>query len=208
MPRRQLLVSMTSAALVTAFTFLPGALAQSSCPASAEPGRSVVLTSAAGRKSEITWLDANRVRIIEESPGSRTFPRETISFRGLIGVELSRPTGTVRLQFSAPLEGLFPLVVGRQQQLDYSAGADGQPPIKARMTIAAIEPLKHGIGRCTFDALLIGSLIEFESGGQAPVRYDVYIPALQVVAKSTTFDAVTNSVLESESFEYDAISSK
>lgn len=116
-----------------------------------------------------------------------------------------RPSGKVSLQFEQPPESLFPLAIGKQHQITYVVRTDGEPPIKARMTVAAVEALQHAIGACTYEALLVGFLTEFDGGKQTPIRYDVYIPALQAVVKSTTFDAAANTILEAESFEFDAI---
>lgn len=175
------------------------------CPNAAETGKAIALTGAGGRRSEVSWLAGGRVRIAEQNPASRTFPRETIAVRGLVGVEMVRPSGKVSLQFEHPLESLFPLAIGKQSQISYIVQTDGEPPIKARMTVAAVEALQHSIGACTYEALLIGFITEFDGGKQTPIRYDVYIPALQAVVKSTTFDAAANTILEAESFEFDAI---
>ena len=139
---------------------------------------------------------------------SRSFPRETIALRGLIGVELTRPSGKAQIKFETPLDPLFPLKVGAQHELVYAAHIEGDKPIRARMTIAAVEALRHVIGTCTYEALLVGSVTQFENGAQTPLRYDVYLPALQAVVKSTTFDAATNALLELESFEFDSIAAR
>ncbi len=175
------------------------------CPKAAETGRAITLSGADGRRSEISWLAGERVRIAEQNPASRTFPRETIAVRGLVGVEMTRPSGKVILQFAQPPESLFPLAIGKQHEIAYVAQTDGQPAIKARMTVAAVEALQHAVGACTYDALLVGFITEFEGGRQTPIRYDVYVPALQLVLKSTTFDAAANTILEAESFEFDTI---
>ena len=192
-----------------AVCFTTDASAQSpTCPKSAETGKSIALTGLDGRRSEISWLADDRVRIAEQNPAARTFPRETIAVRGLVGVEMTRPSGKVSLQFAQPPDSLFPLTVGKQTEIAYVVQTEGQPPIKARMTVAAVEALQHAIGACTYDALLVGSITEFEGGKQTPVRYDVYVPALQAVVKSTTFDAAANTILEAESFEFDAIAAR
>ena len=184
------------------------ALSQSNCPKSAEAGKSIILTGLDGRRSKISWLAGDRVRIVEQNPASRTFPRETIAVRGLVGIEMSRPSGKVSLQFAQPPDSLFPLAVGKQTEIAYVAQTDGQPPIKARMTVAAVEALQHKIGACAYEALLVGTITEFEGGKQTPIRYDVYVPMLHAVVKSTTFDAAANTILEAESFEFDAIASR
>ena len=194
---------------VLAFCFAGEASAQSpTCPKAAEMGKGVSLTGLDGRRSEITWLAGDRVRIAEQNPASRTFPREMIAVRGLVGVEMTRPSGKVTFQFAQPPESVFPLTVGKQSEIVYMVQTDGQPPIKARMTVSAVEALQHTVGACTYDALLVGSITEFEGGKQTPIRYDVYVPALQAVVKSTTFDAGANTILEAESFEFDAIAAR
>lgn len=194
---------------VLAFCFAGEASAQSpTCPKAAEMGKGVSLTGLDGRRSEITWLAGDRVRIAEQNPASRTFPREMIAVRGLVGVEMTRPSGKVTFQFAQPPESVFPLTVGKQSEIVYMVQTDGQPPIKARMMVAAVEALQHTVGACTYDALLVGSITEFEGGKQTPIRYDVYVPALQAVVKSTTFDAGANTILEAESFEFDAIAAR
>lgn len=179
-----------------------------SCPKGASSGKSITFTGTDGRRSEISWLSGDRVRISEQNAASRTFPRETIAVRGLVGIEMTRPSGKVAFQFAQPPESLFPLTVGKQAEIAYVVQTAGQPPIKARMTVAAVEALQHAIGGCTYDALLVGSVTEFEGGKQTPIRYDVYVPALQAVVKSTTFDAAANTILEAESFEFDTIASR
>jgi hypothetical protein len=188
----------------------PPSTAQPACPRAVETGRGIELaTTGGGRTAVLTWLDAERVRIAELSPSSpRSFPRETIAVRGLIGVDLSWPGSKVRLEFAAPLGALFPLVPGRQHELDYVAAREGRPPLKGRMTLAVIEPLQHTVGVCTYDALLIGSVSTFEDGTQSPMRYDVYVPALHAVVKSTMFAVETHALLEQETFEFDSIAAR
>lgn len=179
-----------------------------SCPKTAASGESITFTGSDGRRSEVSWLPGDRVLIAEQNPASRTFPRETIAVHGLVGIEMTRPSGTVTFQFAQPPDSLFPLTVGKQSEIAYVVQTQGQPPIKARMTVAAVEALQHAIGACTYDALLVGSVTEFEGGKQTPIRYDVYVPALQTVVKSTTFDAAANTILEAESFEFDTIAAR
>lgn len=200
--------STALAALFAAVTLAASARAQPACPTAAQSGKALALSAPDGRKSEIAWLDGDRALITEQKPASRTFPREALTFRGLVALEQTRPSGKAKLEFASPLASLFPLAIGKEHQLAYTVRAEGQQAIKARMTIAAVEALKQEIGKCTYDALLVGAVIEFEGGKQSPVRYDVYIPALQAVVKSTTFDAATNTILEAESFEYEAIAAK
>jgi len=205
---RSVTVSILAALLAIVAVPIGFSQAQPACPAAATPGNSITLTGLDGRRSEISWLAGDRVRIAEQNPASRTFPRETVAVRGLVGVEMTRPSGKVSLQFAQPPESLFPLTVGKQTEIAYAVQTDGQPPIKARMTVAAVEAFQHAIGACTYDAVLVGTITEFEGGKQTPVRYDVYVPALQAVVKSTTFDAAANTILEPESFEFDAIVSR
>lgn len=208
--RLELYVKVAMFAAQLAFIAIPSgsALSQSTCPKVASSGKSIALTATDGRRSEISWLAGDRVRITEQNATSRTFPRETIAVRGLIGTEMTRPSGKVTFQFAQLPDSLFPLTVGKQSEIAYTVQTDGQPPIKARMTVAAVEALQHTIGACTCEALLVGTITEFEGGKQTPVRYDVYVPALQAVVKSTTFDAAANTILEAESFEFDAIAAR
>lgn len=203
------LLSVIVALATASVSALHPAAAQPACPSSAAAGSSITLSASHGRSSVLTWLDNVRVRITEQNPAAaRTFPRETIAIRGLIATELSWPGSKVRLEFAAPLEELFPLVPGRQHEFAYVALRDGQPPLKARMTLAVIEQLTHAVGACSYEAVLVGSVSTFEDGTQSPMRYDVYVPALSAVVKSTMFAVETHALLEQETFEFESIAAR
>ena len=196
-----------AAALAVLSAAVPAdARAQSDCPSGNQAAKGLVLTAPSGRRAELTWLPGGSVRIAEtHASAPRSFPRETIASRGLIGTDLAWPGSKVQLKFDAPLDGLFPLVVGRQHELSYVAHRAGQPPLKGLLTLAVVEALRHAIGKCEYDAVLVASISAFEDGTQTPMRYDVYVPALQSVVKSTMFDSARNMVLEQESFEFEDI---
>ena len=135
----------------------PQAWAQSPCPTAAVTGKGITLSSPAGRTSDITWLADGRTRIADRNPAApRNFPRETISFRGLIPVELTRPSGKAQLKFDGLLDTLFPLSLGKQHELYYVSEAAGRAPVRAKYALAVLEELKHTLGTCTYDAVLVG----------------------------------------------------
>ena len=198
------------AALLAGTAMPRPAAAQAACPKEAVTGKGLVLESAtAGRKTEIAWLDRGQVKVVEHNPAApRSFPRELVTVRGLLGVQTSSPSGTAKLSYETPVEGIFPLEPGNQHELLYASQVEGKPALKGRMGVAVIEALEHMIGECTYQALLVARFSVFDNGDRTPVRYDVYVPQLQAVLKSTLFDESRNAVIEQETFEFETITAK
>ncbi len=193
-----------------AITLAPvAASAQTPCPASAAVGKGLSLSSPDGRKSEITWLADNRVKVNEHAPdGVRGFPRETITARGLLGLEVVSPVSKARVTYGTPPDKVFPLDVGQQHILEYQSQVEGGTALKGTMAVAVLEKLEHKIGECAYEALLVARLSQFADGRQTPTRYEVYVPTLQVVVKSTLFDDASQSIIASETFEYETIAAR
>ena len=197
------------AAILTGTATPQLAVAQAACPKEAVTGKGVVLESAIGRKTEIAWLDRGQVKVVEHNTAApRSFPRELVTLRGLLGVQTSTPSGDAKLSYQTPLEGIFPLEPGKQHEIAYSSQVEGKPALKGRMALAVFEALEHKIGACTYQALLVARFSVFDNGDRTPVRYDVYVPQLQAVLKSTLFDESRNSVIEQETFEFETITAK
>ena len=196
--------------LASAIALLPvAATAQGACPTAATPGKSIALASPDGRKSEITWLADHRVNVIEHAPdGVRGFPRETITARGLLGLEVVSPVSKARVTYATPPDMIFPLEVGRQHLLEYESQVEGGATLRGTMAVAVLEQLEHKIGECAYQALLVARVSQFADGRQTPTRYEVYVPVLQAVAKSTLFDDASQSIIASETFEYETIATR
>lgn len=204
--RAMRLSARLSAILVWLAAVAGDANAQTTCPKAAETSKGLSLADAFGRKAEITWQAGNRVRVAEANPAvPRNFPREIIAFRGLMGLETAGPSGKARVSYQTAAESIFPLTVGKQHDLAYTSHVEGQAPLKGVMKIAVIEALQHKIGSCSYEALLVGRYSVFEDGRLTPMRYDVYVPALQAVLKSTLFDETTKAIIEAETYEYETI---
>lgn len=185
------------------------ARAQAACPTEARAGKSLELSSASGRRNVQTLLDGGRVRIAEQNPASPTsFPRTTVALRGLLGLQIETGGSKASIDYGAPAEALFPLAVGRQHVIEYASQIGGGTPLKARMAMAIIEPVRHEIGGCAYDALLVVRFSEFEDGRRTPMRYDVYVPRLQAVLKSTLLDEEKRAIIEGETFEFETIVEK
>lgn len=179
------------------------------CPAAAVIGKSLALSSPDGRSNALSWLDGSRVRLIEGSRAApKSFPRDTLLLQGLLALETASPTAKSRTTYAPGVEAIFPLVPGKDHEIAYTSQVEGQPPLKARLLLAVPEALQHKIGDCTYEALLVVRMSEFENGQRTPVRYDVYVPALRAILKSTVFDETNNLIVEQESFEFETIAEK
>lgn len=176
------------------------------CPSAPVAGKGITLSSADGRSSGLSWLEANRVRLIEINPAApKSFPRETLLLHGLLPLQSKSPSAGSRTVYAPEVERIFPLAPGKEFEIAYTSEVEGRPPLKARLALAVVEALQHKVDTCTYDALLIARISEFENGNRTPVRYDVYVPALQAVVKSTMFDEASNAIVEQESFEAEKI---
>jgi hypothetical protein len=165
------------------------------CPAAAVAGQGITLS-----------LDGNRVRLSESNPAApKSFPREAVLLHGLLPLESRSPSARSRTVYAPEAERMFPLAPGKEHEVAYTSQIEGRPPVRARLALAVVEALQHTIGTCTYDALLIARISEFESGHRTPVRYDVYVPALQAVVKSTMFDEESRAIVEQETFEAEKI---
>ncbi len=209
MPAARVRLAPAAALLLSIIATGGTATAQPACPKAVEAGKGIVLTSPDGRKSELRWLAGNRVRVIEENPNvPRGFPRETLTVQGLLGVEVSSASTKAKVDYQPGGDTIFPLALGKQHELTYSSRVEGQQPLQGRMIIAVLEQLEHKIGACTYEALLVARLSELDGGRRTPMRYDVYVPALQAVLKSTLFDEAANAIIETETYEFETIAAK
>jgi hypothetical protein len=173
------------------------------------PGKGIALSSADGRSSILSWLEKDRTRLEEVNPvAPKSFPRETVLSHGLLALEVKSPSARSRTTYAAEADRVFPLAPGKEHEIAYTSEVEGRPPLKARMVIAVTEALQHKIGDCSYDALLVVRISEFENGQRTPVRYDVYVPALQAILKSTMFDEANNAIVEQESFEFEKLAEK
>jgi len=198
---RPLVIALCSAAVLST--------SADACPSAAAVGRGITLSSSDGRSATIAWLDANRVRLTEANPAApKSFPRETVLIYGLLVSDTRSPSARSRMTFTTEAERIFPLAPGTEHEIAYASEVEGRPPLKGRMAIAVTEALQHKVGACTYDALLVARISEFENGQRTPIRYDVYVPALQAIVKSTMFDEANNAIVEQESFEFEAIAEK
>lgn len=200
--------SALSACLWT-LTLLVSALPGLACPSAVMPGKSITLSSADGRSSSVSWLDKGRTRLEEVNPAApKSFPRETVLSQGLLALDVKSPSARSRITYAPDAERVFPLAPGKEHEIAYTSEVEGRPPLKARMIIAVTEALQHKIGDCSYDALLVVRISEFENGQRTPVRYDVYVPSLQAILKSTMFDEANNAIVEQESFEFEKLAEK